>query len=58
MALNEEAEEDYGDLDDYMDALDKDLAAESQTQTLPSAPTSEPVREKAKETTGRVAELE
>ena len=58
MFLDEETEKDYGDLDDYMDTLDKDLAVESKAETLPSAPTSEPVREKAKEETKRVAELE
>lgn len=58
MFLEEETEKDYGDLDDYMDALDKDLAVESKVEALPSAPTSEPVKEKAKEETKRVAELE
>lgn len=58
MALNEEAEEDDADLDNYMDALDKELAAESKVETLPSVPTSEPKRERAKESTKRIAELE
>ena len=58
MALNEEAEEDDGDLDSYMDALDKELAAENTASALPSAPSSEPNRVKAKEPAKRVAELE
>ncbi|KAK8823212.1 hypothetical protein WA538_002360 [Blastocystis sp. DL] len=58
VALNEEAEEDDGDLDSYMDALDKELAAENTASALPSAPSSEPNREKAKEPAKRVAELE
>lgn len=59
MKLNDYMEEE-DDLDDYMDSLDKDLAAEA--NPLPAAPTTLPVVEKRMkeetETKRRVAELE